>query len=132
VRWTLTYDARLDHQCDGRAPSSIRRTFGRHPLRVVHDAQERTRDHHFFNGDQRIGDRGIMVSLRVSESQVAHFRFTPDTRHITASHRLASYLSDPREARRIAANIAKLPELSRRAVRLDARHNQGSRTAGQS
>jgi hypothetical protein len=30
------------------------------------------------------------------------------TSGIAASHRLASYLSDPREARRIAANIAKL------------------------
>ena len=36
------------------------------------------------------------------------------TSGIAASHRLASYLSDPREARRIAADIAKLPELLRR------------------
>jgi hypothetical protein len=36
------------------------------------------------------------------------------TSGIAASHRLASYLSDPREARRIAANIAKLPELLKR------------------
>ena len=35
------------------------------------------------------------------------------TSGIAASHRLASYLSDPREARRIAADIAKLPELLR-------------------
>jgi hypothetical protein len=36
------------------------------------------------------------------------------TSGIAASHRLASYLSDPREAQRIAADIAKLPELLRR------------------
>jgi hypothetical protein len=34
------------------------------------------------------------------------------TSDIAASHRLASYQPDPREAQRIAANIAKLPELA--------------------
>jgi hypothetical protein len=33
------------------------------------------------------------------------------TSGIAAAHRLASYLSDPQEARRVAADIAKLPEL---------------------
>jgi hypothetical protein len=43
------------------------------------------------------------------KSRISAFPPIPDI--IAASHRLASYRSDPHEARRIAANIAKLPEL---------------------
>ena len=43
--------------------------------------------------------------------KVAHFRLCPHSEHIAAAHRSANHLLTRGAARRIAADIAKLPEL---------------------
>jgi hypothetical protein len=63
---------------------------------------------------KRVPSRGLAQWSGPFQAQAAHFRFSPDSRHIAPSYRSATKSA---EARRMAARVdfAKLPELLRRS-----------------
>jgi hypothetical protein len=53
-------------------------SLNREWLSAVDDAQERACDHHLFNGNKRIGDFRISMSLKISDfSKCAGKKFAP-------------------------------------------------------
>jgi len=56
-----------------------------------------------------------LASSTLFQAQAAHFRFSPDSGHIAASHRSATKSADARRGAAHGANFTKLPELWRKA-----------------